>query len=177
MTEAAERRPEPFGAIRWSIEDVPVEAIHDRRWRADVDVSSPVYRALRWSIGELGLVRPLVVRPRPEGGYELVRGARRLRAVRDLGWPAVPAVVRELTELEALVGGAWQPLMRSGCTEREAVALRDQLVTGGMSAAEARALTAILDFRPPAETEAPAVPPARPAWAWGATPSTSGDPA
>jgi ParB/Sulfiredoxin domain len=159
MAEAIGRRTEPAGpppeepagGPGWSIDDVSVADIHDRRWRGDVDVADAAYRALCRSIDELGIIRPLLLRPRPQGGYELVSGARRLRAARERGWPAVPAVVRELSEVEALVGGAWQPLMRSGCTEPEATALRDELIAAGISAAEAEALTAILGFRAPGE--------------------------
>ena len=159
MAEAVGRRMEeaeapaagPTPGSGWSVADLPVADIHERRWRNQVDVSDPAYRALHRSIGELGIIRPLVVRPRPQGGYELVSGARRLRAARDRGWRAVPAVVRELSEAEALVGGAWQPLMRSGCSEPEAAALREELVGAGMTEAEAEALTAILGFRPPGE--------------------------
>jgi ParB family chromosome partitioning protein len=151
-----------------SLEELAVDAIHERRWRPEVDVSDPLYGALVRSIAEVGVIRPLLVRvrqPRDEH-LELVRGARRLRAARDLGLATVPAVVRELTELEALVGGAWQPLMRSGCTQREAAMLRDQLITAGMPAPEAAAMTAILGFRPSSEPATPVMLSGRPAWAW-----------
>jgi ParB-like chromosome segregation protein Spo0J len=106
------------------------------------------------------------VRPRPEGGYELVRGARRLRAIRELGGGTVMAVVRELGDREALVGGAWPALMRSGCSEDEAAELREQLVAAGSSASEAVALTAVLGFDPAPAEAAAVVLQGRPAWAW-----------
>ena len=137
------------------VEEVAVGAVHERRWRGDVDVDDPGYVVLRHSIAELGLIRPLLVRPRSEGGYELVRGARRLSAVRELG------------DREALVGGAWPALMRSGCSQDEAAELREQLVAAGSSASEAAALTAVLGFDaspPPAERAVELR--GRPAWAW-----------
>lgn len=149
------------------IEELQLEALHDRRWRTEVDVEGPGFVALRRSIADLGLIRPLLVRPRSEGGYELVRGARRLRALRDLGAATVVAVVSELGDREALVGGAWPALMRSGCTEAEAAELRDQLVASGSTVAEASALTAVLGFDAPPEEDAPGVAlSGRPAWAW-----------
>jgi ParB family chromosome partitioning protein len=149
------------------VEEVEVGAVHERRWRGTVDVDDPGYAALRHSIAELGLIRPLVVRPRSEGGYELVRGARRLSAVRELGAGTVAAVVRELGDREALVGGAWPALMRSGCSPDEAAELREQLVAAGSSASEAAALTAVLGFdaRPPQGERAVELR-GRPAWAW-----------
>ncbi len=148
------------------VEELEVGAVHDRRWRPEVDIATPGYAALRHSIAELGLIRPLLVRPRPEGGYELVRGARRLRAVRDLGGGTVVAVVRDLGDREALVGGAWPALMRSGCSQDEAAELREQLVAAGSSAAEAEALTAVLGFDAASPEEAAVVLQGRPAWAW-----------
>ena len=148
------------------VEEVEVGAVHERRWRGTVDVDDPRYAALRHSIAELGLIRPLLVRPRSEGGYELVRGARRLSAVRELGAGTVTAVVRELGDREALVGGAWPALMRSGCSEDEAAELREQLVASGSSASEAAALTAVLGFDTPSQQRREVVLQGRPAWAW-----------
>lgn len=54
------------------------------------------------SIKEHGILEPLLVRPRAEGGYELVAGERRLRAARELKLTEVPIVVRELDERQAL---------------------------------------------------------------------------
>lgn len=56
--------------------------------------------ALARSIAQVGLLQPLVVRPKGER-YELLAGHRRLEALRRLGWDKVPAVVREATEEEA----------------------------------------------------------------------------
>ena len=49
--------------------------------------------ALRESMARYGLLEPLDLRARPEGGYELIGGSRRLIAARALGWPAVTALV------------------------------------------------------------------------------------
>lgn len=53
------------------------------------------------SIRERGVVQPIVVRPLGEG-YQLVAGERRWRAAALAGLPAVPAVVREVSDREAL---------------------------------------------------------------------------
>jgi ParB family chromosome partitioning protein len=45
-----------------------------------------------------GLLQPIVVEARPEGGYRLVAGERRLRAARLAGLRSVPAVVRPASE-------------------------------------------------------------------------------
>ncbi len=60
---------------------------------------------LQESIRTNGLLQPLVVRPDPEekGAFQLVAGERRLRAITNLGWEDVPAVVREVDDQTLLV--------------------------------------------------------------------------
>lgn len=53
------------------------------------------------SIARHGVLQPLLVRPLPGGGYQLVAGERRWRAARMAGLEEVPAVIRELTDREA----------------------------------------------------------------------------
>ncbi len=48
------------------------------------------------SIRAQGVVQPVVVRPAPEGGYQLVAGERRWRAAQLAGLQEIPAVVRQL---------------------------------------------------------------------------------
>ncbi|MGY1606054.1 MULTISPECIES: ParB/RepB/Spo0J family partition protein [unclassified Geodermatophilus] len=60
---------------------------------------------LTHSVREFGLLQPIVVRERAEGGYELIMGERRLRAARAAGLETVPAIVRD-TEDDALLRDA-----------------------------------------------------------------------
>jgi len=59
-------------------------------------------KQLAASVKEHGIIEPLLVRPMPDGGYELVAGERRYRAAQEIGLEAVPIVVRELNDDEAL---------------------------------------------------------------------------
>ncbi len=74
--------------------DVPIELISPNpdqpRRRFDPDTIS----SLAESISEAGLIQPLLVRPLPDGRYELIAGERRLRAAREVGMETVPAVLR-----------------------------------------------------------------------------------
>jgi len=53
------------------------------------------------SISKHGVLQPIIVRP-TRGGYEVVAGERRWRAAESLGLAAIPAVVRRITDREAL---------------------------------------------------------------------------
>jgi ParB family chromosome partitioning protein len=58
--------------------------------------------ALAGSIASAGLLQPLIVRPLPDGRYELVAGERRWRAAQKAGLERVPAVIRASPEDERL---------------------------------------------------------------------------
>jgi ParB family chromosome partitioning protein len=56
------------------------------------------------SIRSIGLLQPIVVRPAPDDGhYEVVAGSRRMKACQSLGWETITAVVRSLTDRQALL--------------------------------------------------------------------------
>lgn len=55
------------------------------------------------SIREHGIISPLIVRPRKEGGYEIIAGHRRKRACELIGLKAVPCFIRNLTDEEATI--------------------------------------------------------------------------
>lgn len=54
------------------------------------------------SITQHGVLQPLLVRPLPEGGYQLVAGERRWRASRLAGLKEVPVVVKDLSDVETM---------------------------------------------------------------------------
>ena len=55
------------------------------------------------SIGKVGTITPLLARPLPDGGYELISGHRRLEACRKLGLENIPVIVRGMTDDEAVI--------------------------------------------------------------------------
>ena len=55
------------------------------------------------SIKANGVVVPAIVRPRPEGGYEIVAGHRRKKASEQAGFVDMPCIVRNLTDDEAII--------------------------------------------------------------------------
>ncbi len=57
-------------------------------------------RELADSIAIHGIIQPLIVRPIPGGGYQLVAGERRWRAGRMAGVSEVPVIIREMTDSE-----------------------------------------------------------------------------
>jgi ParB family transcriptional regulator, chromosome partitioning protein len=68
--------------------------------------------ALAGSIGSVGLLQPLIVRPLDDGRYELVAGERRWRAAQKAGIDRVPAVVRTSPEDERLQAALIENMVR-----------------------------------------------------------------
>lgn len=55
------------------------------------------------SIIQVGVLNPAIIRPAPEGGYEMVAGHRRLHAADLAGLKTIPAIVRNLDDDEAVI--------------------------------------------------------------------------
>lgn len=55
------------------------------------------------SIKQIGVVSPLIVRPDPEGGFEILSGHRRLHAAQLAGLETVPVIVKEMDDDTAII--------------------------------------------------------------------------
>ena len=55
------------------------------------------------SVKQYGVLVPTLVRPKPEGGYEMVAGHRRKKAADLAGLAEIPCIVRQLTDDEATI--------------------------------------------------------------------------
>jgi ParB family chromosome partitioning protein len=93
---------------------------------------------LKASIQEHGVLQPIVVRRADAGGYELIAGERRLRAVRDLGHTVVPAVVRKADDEDMQTLALVENLQRVDLNAIEkARALRSMMRNFGLTQQEA----------------------------------------
>ncbi len=81
------------------------------------------------SIKEVGVLQPIVVRPRPDGeGYELIMGERRLRATREAGLTEIPAIVRSTDDMDLLRDALVENLHRAQLNPLEEAAAYQQLL-------------------------------------------------
>ena len=55
------------------------------------------------SIAQYGVLAPLIARPRPEGGYEIISGHRRQHAAQLAGLDALPVIVRQMSDDAAVI--------------------------------------------------------------------------
>ncbi len=80
------------------------------------------------SIKEIGIIQPLIVRPAPEGKYEIVAGERRWRAAMMAGFVTIPALVRQLTDLESLETALIENLQREDLNPVDTAEAYDTLI-------------------------------------------------
>ena len=84
------------------LRELPIELIapNPRQPRSRFDEEG--LQALAGSLGERGVLQPVLVRPKAGGSYELIAGERRWRAARIAGLETIPAIVRPREDAEAL---------------------------------------------------------------------------
>ncbi len=76
------------------LRELPVELIVANPNQPRRNFDEETLNALAGSLGERGVLQPVLVRPKPGGTYELVAGERRWRAAQIAGLTEIPALVR-----------------------------------------------------------------------------------
>ena len=100
------------GAATSELAHVALEQIHANPRQPRKRFDHEATAGLADSIRSQGVVQPVVLRPRLEGGYELIAGERRWRAAREAGLATVPAVIREADDRETLLLGLIENVAR-----------------------------------------------------------------
>ncbi len=91
---------------------LPVDEIHANPRQPRRRFEPEAHSGLADSVRVQGVVQPVLVRPRPSGGYELIAGERRWRAAREAGLETVPAVVRVAGDRDSLLLGLVENVAR-----------------------------------------------------------------
>ena len=113
VSEAGEARA-PAAA-----DTIPVGDIHRSRYQPRIEFDEDALAELAESIRTQGLLQPVVLRPRPQGGYELIAGERRWRASQIAGLTDIPAVVREVSDEQASAMALIENIQREDLTPLE----------------------------------------------------------
>ena len=89
-------------AEREELRELPVELISPNPQQPRRRFDQEALTALAGSLGERGVLQPVLVRPKPGGTYELIAGERRWRAARIAGLQVIPALIRPHGDADAL---------------------------------------------------------------------------
>src|ERR1700709_1453742 len=104
--------PKPPATEAGELRELPVGLIKPNPDQPRTNFDPEALKALAKSIEASGIVQPLLVRPPPDGGYDLLAGERRWRAAQEAGLEKVPAVVREQAEAERLQAALIENMVR-----------------------------------------------------------------
>jgi ParB family chromosome partitioning protein len=104
--------PEAEATEAGELRELPVSLIKPNPSQPRSRFDEEALAALAASIEATGVVQPLLVRPLPDGSYELVAGERRWRAAQQAGVEKVPAVVRDQAEAERLQAALIENMVR-----------------------------------------------------------------
>lgn len=102
------------------LREIAVTAIGPNPYQPRRDFDEAQLQELAASIEASGLLQPVVVRPRPNGKYELIAGERRWRAVQRLGWQKIPAVIKDVDDRALLTLALIENLQRDDLSPLDA---------------------------------------------------------
>ncbi|WNG21705.1 ParB/RepB/Spo0J family partition protein [Cystobacter fuscus] len=111
--------PEPPPPPKNGLIKLPIEAIQRDTLQPRRQFDEEKLRELTESIKAQGVLQPVLVRKDGAGGYKLIAGERRWRASQAAGLHEIPAIVREVTEVEAFELALVENLQRSDLNPME----------------------------------------------------------
>src|SRR3989338_6318357 len=94
--------PQQPGAPSQNFVALRIDQIRPGRFQPRTTINDAALEELKASIKRQGVIEPVLVRPIAHGTYELVAGERRWRASQAIGLQDIPAIVKTLSDKEAL---------------------------------------------------------------------------
>lgn len=107
---------------------VPLKALLSMPFQCRTNPDDPEMAELTESIRTLGVLQPILVRPKPNGLYEIVYGQRRARAAEKAGLIEVPANIRILSDQEAYEIQFTENLQREDLSNMEKARMLDFMI-------------------------------------------------
>ncbi len=117
----------PMQVAGLTLMEVPVRSVSPNPSQPRTVFDEEALAELVFSIQEVGLLQPIVVRS-ADKGYELIAGERRLRAAKKAGLKTIPVLVRETSDDDMLRDALLENLHRSQLTPLEEAAAYQQLL-------------------------------------------------
>lgn len=85
------------------VQEIPLSELHPFKNHPFRVVDDEAMQRTVESVAQFGVLAPALARPRPEGGYELVAGHRRMRASELAGLETMPVIVRQMDDDAATI--------------------------------------------------------------------------
>jgi ParB family transcriptional regulator, chromosome partitioning protein len=107
--------------------EIPVEQIERNPYQTRASVEEGPLRELAASINATGVVQPIIVRPLPDGRFQLIAGERRWLASKLAGKATVPAMLRQVSDEQAMEMTIVENLQRTDLNPMEQARAYDRL--------------------------------------------------
>ena len=88
---------------REQVQQIPIEELFPFKEHPFEVLDDEAMQRMVESVAQYGVLAPLIARPRPEGGYEIISGHRRQHAAELAGLETLPVIVREMTDDAAVI--------------------------------------------------------------------------
>ena len=88
---------------REQVQQIPIEELFPFKEHPFKVLDDEAMQRTVESVAQYGVLSPLIARPRPEGGYEIISGHRRQHAAELAGLDTLPVIVREMTDDAAVI--------------------------------------------------------------------------
>ena len=88
---------------REQVQQIPIDALHPFTNHPFKVLDDEAMTRTVESIAQYGVLSPLIARPRPEGGYEIISGHRRQHAAQIAGLDTLPVIVRNMDDAAVLL--------------------------------------------------------------------------
>jgi len=108
---------------------IPLERIEPNPQQPRLAFDETTLAELAASIREHGVLQPILVRPLPEGQYQLIAGERRWRASKMAGQATIPALVEEIDDDTALEIAIIENLQREDISPLDEAAMYDRMIS------------------------------------------------
>ena len=97
---------------REQVQQIPIDALHPFTNHPFKVLDDEAMTRTVESIAQYGVLAPLIARPRPEGGYEIISGHRRQYAAKLAGLDTLPVIVRQMSDDAAVILMVYSNLQR-----------------------------------------------------------------
>ena len=88
---------------REQVQQIPIDELYPFKDHPFKVLDDEAMQRTVESVQQLGVTNPLIARPRPEGGYEIISGHRRQHAAQLAGLKALPVIVRQMDDDAAVL--------------------------------------------------------------------------
>ena len=88
---------------REQVQQIPIDELHPFTNHPFKVLDDEAMTRTVESIAQYGVLAPLIARPRPEGGYEIISGHRRQYAAKLAGLDTLPVIVRQMSDDAAVI--------------------------------------------------------------------------